>query len=181
MARRLHFQRHMNFPEYEAAPAPHAPCALPAALELDLATLRPGAARLTGDVTVFRIPDLLQFLHATRKSGLLVVRSTGCVRALVFREGGIGWATSTRPAERTNELLCRVDLALRAAALLRHFGTDAATSLRRQIEAVLAGLVEQSAGTFALYELAPEALAGLSGFDTQELLLRTLVELAATG
>jgi hypothetical protein len=140
----------------------------------DLGAVRPGDVKLAGDLGAVTPIDLLQLLSTTRRSGLLFATSGHVERCLLFIDGNIGWASSTLQEERTHELLCRLDLAGRAAALLSRFGSDARLAVERQILRVVTGLIGEERGTFALADTPAMGIPRAAAVDTQQLILRSL-------
>ncbi len=130
--------------------------------------LRPwaGAAR--------RGEDLLQLVSFTRRSGLLFATSGEHERCLLFTDGNVAWATSTVPEERVHELLCRLELAGRVAVLIGSMGPDALAALERQILRVVAGLISEERGTFALTETPALGIPRTAALETRQLILRSL-------
>jgi len=127
--------------------------------------------KLSGDLATFPATDVMQLIASTRRNGLLVISASGCVRGILFVEGTIAWATSNCPGERTNEVLCRLDLADRAASLLRRM--ERADLFRRHVKKIVAGLVAEEQGTFLLFDSGHLPSPG-TGLDTQRLLFSVL-------
>ncbi|HEY0155679.1 MAG TPA: DUF4388 domain-containing protein [Thermoanaerobaculia bacterium] len=64
-------------------------------------------AALQGDVSAFRLPDVLTFLCTTRKSGTLGVASESKKAHLFFREGALVYAGSNQEQFRLGSILLR--------------------------------------------------------------------------
>jgi hypothetical protein len=64
-------------------------------------------AALQGDVTAFRLPDVLSFLCTTRKSGTLAVASNSKKAHFFFREGALVYAGSNQEQFRLGSILLR--------------------------------------------------------------------------
>ena len=64
-------------------------------------------AALQGDVSAFRLPDVLSFLCTTRKSGTLGVAGNGKKAHLFFREGALVYAGSNQEQFRLGSILLR--------------------------------------------------------------------------
>ncbi|HYO75680.1 MAG TPA: DUF4388 domain-containing protein [Thermoanaerobaculia bacterium] len=64
-------------------------------------------AALQGEVSAFRLPDVLTFLCTTRKSGTLVVTSEHKQAHLFFREGALVYAGSNQEHFRLGAILLR--------------------------------------------------------------------------
>lgn len=64
-------------------------------------------AALQGDVSAFRLPDVLSFLCTTRKSGTLAVASDAKKAHLFFREGALVYAGSNQEQFRLGSILLR--------------------------------------------------------------------------
>jgi hypothetical protein len=153
----------------------------------------------SGRLSVFSLPDLVEFLRSAGRSGLLVCSSQGGTGALRFRQGRITGATSPASAS-LGALLVRAGTisaeALAAAGPARE-GTllDAGLADRlvergavdlaaaraaglRQIEQVLRELVDWNDGEFA-FTREDEAVAGGEAaieVDAQQLLLELFRE-----
>ena len=110
-------------------------------------------------------------LHRGRRSGLLVASSGTTQRAILLAGGNLAWASSSEPAERTNELVCRMDLADFTAKVAPE---RAQRELRKQILAVLAGFLEMNEGVFSLRAIEPGAGLESCAFNTEEMLLASL-------
>jgi hypothetical protein len=64
-------------------------------------------AALQGDVSAFRLPEVLTFLCTSRKSGTLVVTHGGIEAYLFFREGALVYAGSNQEQFRLGSILLR--------------------------------------------------------------------------
>jgi hypothetical protein len=64
-------------------------------------------AALQGDVSAFRLPEVLTFLCTSRKSGTLVVTNGEAEAYLFFREGALVYAGSNREQFRLGSVLLR--------------------------------------------------------------------------
>lgn len=160
-------------------------------------TPRPGTV-FSGQLSVFALPDLLEFLRAGKRTGLLTCSSAAGVGALRFRGGRITGASSPA-APALGDLLLQArqvtPVTLRAAAppgdevtddalgerLVRDGAVAVAAvegALRRRIELALRQLVGWNDGEFAFEESAPAPAAGPGvELDAQGLLLNVFKEL----
>ena len=64
------------------------------------ANKRPPPKSMSGSIEEIPLPDLLQLLSTSRKSGVLVVRSDTGVGKLFLRKGQIYFASSTTASTR---------------------------------------------------------------------------------
>lgn len=64
-------------------------------------------AALQGNLAVFRLPDVLNFLSASRRSGMLRVTSGAREASLHFREGALVYASSNQEHFRLGAILLR--------------------------------------------------------------------------
>ena len=64
-------------------------------------------AVLHGDISAFRLPDVLTFLSTSRKSGTLTVACSGREAWLYFRDGALVYAGSNREEFRLGSILLR--------------------------------------------------------------------------
>jgi hypothetical protein len=140
----------------------------------DLGSVHPGEVKLAGDLGALSPVDLLQLLAFTRRSGLLFATSGVRERCLLFIDGNVAWATSSVAEERVHELLCRLELAGRVAVLIGTVGPDALAALERQILRVVAGLISEERGTFALAEAPALGIPRTAALQTRQLILRSL-------
>ncbi|HEX8909897.1 MAG TPA: DUF4388 domain-containing protein, partial [Anaeromyxobacteraceae bacterium] len=165
-------------------------------------TPRPGASGVSssvfsGRLSVFALPDLLEFLRAGRRSGLLVCSSAAGLGSLRFRAGRIT-AASSPAAPRLGQLLVQerkiTPLTLRAVAsgdedsddvvgerLVREGAVPVAAvedALRRGIELAMRELVGWKEGEFAFdgADVSPAARPAVE-LDPQGLLLNLFKEL----
>jgi hypothetical protein len=189
----------------KAAPPP-----LPAADASPLPAL-PGSSVLTasngssavfsGQLSVFALPDLLEFLRSARRTGLLVCSSAAGMGALRFREGWITGAASPGTPELGELLVSAQKLsaeALRQVAaqqageqrdhvigelLVREGLVEEAAvqeALSRQIELTVRELVRWKDGEFAFNHDGEEAAARSSisvAIDPQGVLLNAFKEM----
>jgi hypothetical protein len=86
----------------------------PQTLVLELAKLAPGPSVFAGDLSALHPPDLLNFLHQGRRTGVLLATHGDVERAVVLIEGAVAWAASTSPGERFGEIICRLGILPRA-------------------------------------------------------------------
>lgn len=158
-----------------------------------------GDAVFSGRLSVFSLPDLVEFLRSARRTGQLVCSSPAGLGVMHFRQGWITGASSpgtpsacdllvragTVAAEAVREILpegARPGLAP-CEALVRRGLADAATvqaALRQQIELTLRELVAWTDGEFAFNQEAatePAATATAVQVDAQELLLTLFKEM----
>jgi tetratricopeptide (TPR) repeat protein len=150
-------------------------------------------AVFSGRLSVFSLPDLVEFLRSARRTGQLVCSSPAGMGTMQFRKGWITGASSPA-APSVCDLLVRegkvAEQAVRdlvppgarpglapCEALVKRGLADAATvqaALRRQIELTLKELVSWTDGEFAFNQEAagePTAPALAVQVDAQELLL----------
>jgi uncharacterized protein DUF4388 len=158
-----------------------------------------GDAVFSGRLSVFSLPDLVEFLRSARRTGQLVCSSPAGMGSMQFRKGWITGAASPQtptacellvragkvPAEAVRELIpegARPGLSP-CEALVRRGLADAATvqeALRQQIALTLRELVTWTDGEFAFNQEAtpePIALATSVQVDAQELMLNLFKEL----
>jgi hypothetical protein len=64
-------------------------------------------APLQGDFTQLGLPEILDFLKTTGKTGVLLVRNGTVTKTLHFKKGVVVFATSNLPDERFGEMLLR--------------------------------------------------------------------------
>jgi tetratricopeptide (TPR) repeat protein len=156
-------------------------------------------AVFSGRLSVFSLPDLVEFLRSARRTGQLVCSSPAGLGTMHFRQGWITGATSpgtptacdllvragSVTAEAVREVLpeeARPGLAP-CEALVRRGLADAATvqgALRQQIELTLRELVAWTDGEFAFNQEATTELASPATavqVDAQELLLTLFKEM----
>jgi hypothetical protein len=184
------------------SPAPPAGAQAPARLSDSVLLTQAGGggdAVFSGRLSVFSLPDLVEFLRSARRTGQLVCSSPAGMGTMQFRKGWItGAASPSTPS--ACQLLVRagkVDPAAVEAlapegarpglapceALVRRGLADAATvqgALRQQIELVLRELVAWTDGEFAFRQEAgaePDSAATAVQVDAQELLLNLFKEL----
>jgi hypothetical protein len=95
-------------------------------------------AVFTGDLQLFAVPDLLEFLKSSRRTGTLVITSEGGIGAVHLKHGNITGAASPRGANMG-------DLLLRTGAMTEEQLRDAAQYQREHSPDRLIGsiLVEQ--------------------------------------
>jgi tetratricopeptide (TPR) repeat protein len=158
-------------------------------------------AVFSGRLSVFSLPDLVEFLRSARRTGVLVCSSPGGMGSLRFREGWIAGASSPatpgvaellfRAGKLSSDDLRKVSEglenppsdALIGEQLVRQGLADAPAVeqvLREQIELTLRELVKWSDGEFAFSrEEGEEAAPGMPAVrvDAQELLLTLFKEM----
>jgi hypothetical protein len=190
-----------------AARTTSGPSRTPAPALADSALLPQGAraafsgldSMFSGRLSVFSLPDLVEFLRTAGRSGLLVCSSQGGMGAFRFRKGRItGAAAPSTPS--VGELLVRngtitaevlasvgppregtlVDAGL-ADRLVQRGAVDAAGAReagRQQIEQVLRELIDWTDGEFAFTreEEAPPTGDASIEVDAQQLLLELFRE-----
>lgn len=174
----------------EAAPEP-LPRVPPAARSSAVAS---ASSVFSGQLSVFALPDVVEFVRSARRTGLLVCSSARGLAAVHFREGRITGARSPGTPD-LGELLLQArklsTVALRAAkaaqppdqpdhalgaALVKEGLVDAAAvqeALRRQAELTLLELVQWKDGEFA-FNREGDDLQGspcAAELDAQEVLL----------
>jgi hypothetical protein len=159
----------------------------------DIRELHPGSAVLAGDLSEMVPSDLLNFLHQGRRAGVLLTRSDGTERGIVFIDGNVAWACSTSAGERLGEVLCRMGLANRVRVkgalaeqkALEHrrvgqvlvekgvLGADEVwRGLKHQVIEIFLGLLVARAGSFVFLRGVDRArLPAALNLDTQALLL----------
>jgi hypothetical protein len=158
-----------------------------------------GDSVFSGRLSVFSLPDLVEFLRSARRTGQLVCSSPAGMGTMQFRKGWITGASSPGTPSAC-ELLVRAgkvaaeavqDLAPESArpglapceAIVRRGLADAAAvqgALRQQIELVLRELVSWTDGEFAFnQEAGGEAATQATAVqvDAQELLLNLFKEM----
>lgn len=161
--------------------------------------LGPGDAVLAGNLGELPPSDLLNLLHMSKRTGVLLARDGNAERGLALISGNVAWACSNCPGERLGEMLARsgavprkrVEEALREQARLRsrpdegqlHLGQilekreqlppeAMAEALRHQIVEIFLGLLLLRSGTFVFQGGCDEAKLPLRlNLDTQGLLL----------
>jgi hypothetical protein len=180
-----------------ALPEPQPPVLTRNAPAAPSPTPRPGSV-FSGQLSVFALPDLLEFLRTGKRTGLLTCSSAAGVGSLRFRSGRITGASSPGTPSLGELLLGErqvTPVTLRAAAppgdevtedllserLVRESAVPAAaiqSALRRRIELALRQLIGWSEGEFAFEEsaLPPSAGPGVE-LDAQGLLLNVFKEL----
>jgi tetratricopeptide (TPR) repeat protein len=160
--------------------------------------LAAGSAVFSGQLSVFALPDVIEFVRSARRTGLLVCSSEDGVAALHFRDGRIAGASSPG-APDLGELLTGARLlssvALRAAraagpeeqpdhALGARLVEDGLVeagavreALRRKIEVAILELMRWREGQFAFNRdgdgRSPRAESPLE-FDAQDVLLNVI-------
>jgi hypothetical protein len=105
------------------------------------------------------------------RNGLLVASAGATQRAILLADGDLAWASSSESSERTNELVCRIDLADHTARVAPDRLQGA---LRRQIGVVLSGFLEMSEGVFSMRGFEPSAALKACAFNSEEMLLRAM-------
>jgi hypothetical protein len=159
------------------------------------------AAVFSGQLSVFPLPDVVEFLRSARRTGLLVCSAARGMAAVHFRAGRITGATAPGTPD-VGELLVRArkisSVALRAlrtpqargprrddelaAALLREGLVDARSlqdAARRQVELVLLELMSWKEGEFAFNREDGESPATpvATDLDAQDVLLTVLKQM----
>jgi hypothetical protein len=164
-------------------------------------TTSPGFAGLdavfSGRLSVFSLPDLVEFLRSARRTGVLVCSSAAGMGTLRFSEGWICGAGAPgtpavgellmRSGKLSSDALAMITTppesaqpdAVVAAKLVEQGLVDAAAvhdALRQQIELTLRELVRWSDGEFAFSREAGAVVAEVR-IDAQELLLTLFKEM----
>ncbi len=186
----------------EAMPADLAaePPPLPQLSSSSLSGNGPNAV-FSGQLSVFALPDLLEFLRSARRTGLLVCSSAAGMGALRFRAGSIGGAASPGTPNLGRLLVAAGKVseeALEAVAerqggeetdlvigelLVREGLVDAAAvqeALRQQIELTIRELVRWKDGEFAFNREDESEQAGTEiyvALDAQAVLLKVFKEM----
>ncbi|HSD18731.1 MAG TPA: DUF4388 domain-containing protein [Anaeromyxobacter sp.] len=184
-----------------AAPGPGAPDAQPlpalstSTLAARVSQIVGGGPVFSGQLSVFPLPDVVEFVRSARRTGLLVCSSQKGMAAVNFRDGRITGATSPGTPD-VGEILLRArkisSVALKAARasqpadqpdhvlgawLLREGLVDAAAvqeALRWGIEATFRDLVQWRDGEFAFNregENEPASAPAPIDLDAQDVLL----------
>lgn len=156
-------------------------------------------AVFSGRLSVFSLPDLVEFLRSARRTGQLVCSSPAGMGTMHFRQGWITGASSPRSPSACELLVRAGKVAAEAVreimpesarpglapcdALVRRGLADVATvqgALRQQIELTLRELVAWTDGEFAFNQEAavdPASTSATVQVDAQELLLTLFKEM----
>ncbi len=186
-------------------PPPIAPLSASALAPGRSSQLASGGAVFSGQLSVFSLPDVVEFVRSARRTGLLVCSSARGIAAVHFRAGRITGATSPGTpklgdllvgARKISTVALRAVTSARGAdepdhvlgeLLIRDGVVDAAAvqeALRRQAEATLLEIVNWRDGEFAFNrEGDGEAAAGERAveFDAQDVLLNVFRQLDEDG
>jgi tetratricopeptide (TPR) repeat protein len=181
------------------------PPALPSSHPGRSSQIASSSAVFSGQLSVFPLPDVVEFVRSARRTGLLVCSSASGMAAVHFKDGRITGATS--PATPTlGELLVAArkisNVALRAVTSARRAGepdhllaeeliregvVDAAAveeALRQQAEATVLEIVRWREGEFAFNREGEGEAAGAGHaveFDAQEVLLNVFRQMDEDG
>ncbi|HEY6004738.1 MAG TPA: DUF4388 domain-containing protein, partial [Anaeromyxobacter sp.] len=155
-----------------------------------------GGSVFSGQLSVFALPDVIEFVRSARRTGRLVCSSEGGLAEVLFRAGRITGAASPG-APRLGEILTGArkisPVVLSAVSadtpdhvlgerLVQEGAADASVvgaALRRKVEAVLLEVLHWKDGEFAFNRegegapAGPEALA----FDAQDVLLTVVKQM----
>jgi hypothetical protein len=158
------------------------------------------SAVFSGQLSVFALPDVIEFVRSARRTGVLVLGSEKGMAAVQFRDGRIAGATSSSAPDLCELLLQGkkiTNLALRAvktahpvdqpdhvvaAQLVKDGVVDEPTvreTLRRKIELIVLEVLKWKDGEFAFNrdgEGGPGAPSGVE-FDAQDVLLNVLKQI----
>jgi tetratricopeptide (TPR) repeat protein len=163
------------------------------------------SAVFSGQLSVFPLPDVVEFVRSARRTGLLVCSSASGMAAVHFKDGRIT-GTASPGTPRLGELLVGArkisNVALRAVTsarradepdhllgeeLIREGVVDAAAveeALRRQAEATLLEIVRWRDGEFA-FNREGDGEAASAGhaveFDAQDVLLNVIRQMDEDG
>ena len=131
-------------------------------LVLELAKLAPGPSVFAGDLSALLPPDLLNFLHQGRRSGVLLAVNAECERAVVLIDGAVAWAASTSPSERFGEIVCRLGI-LSRSTIAEALEQQASMQPMPRLGELLAarGLLDAETRTRALRHQIVEIFLGL--------------------
>jgi hypothetical protein len=66
-----------------------------------------GPVSLQGNLEVFKLPDVLSFLHSTERTGMLTLRLQEKEAYVFFRGGGVTYAASNQENLRLGPILVR--------------------------------------------------------------------------
>jgi hypothetical protein len=155
-----------------------------------------GGSVFSGQLSVFALPDVIEFVRSARRTGRLVCSSESGLAEVLFRAGRITGAASPG-APRLGDILAAarkispVVLATLAAdtpdhvlgeRLVRDGAADAAVvgaALRRKVEAVLLEVLRWKDGEFAFNREGDGAPAGPDAlaFDAQDVLLTVVKQM----
>lgn len=149
---------------------------------------------LFGDIAVMPIPEVVEFLHQGRRSGVLRVLTPSADRSIVFGEGMVRGATSDQPSEGLGQVCVKLGL-VRPADLERVVSTMTAPSPRlgrmlveagllqshdlfravqAQVTEVFGGILIERAGHFVLLDDAIEERSAGVTLNTQALLMDSI-------
>jgi hypothetical protein len=160
------------------------------------------SAVFSGQLSVFALPDVVEFVRSARRTGMLVLGSEKGMAAVHFRDGRITGATSSVTPD-VGEILLRTrkisNVALRAvktaqssadepdhvlgARLVKEGLVDERAvreALRRKIELTILEVLKWKDGEFAFNrdgENEPSGTDGAVEFDAQDVLLNVLKQI----
>jgi tetratricopeptide (TPR) repeat protein len=159
-----------------------------------------GGSVFSGQLSVFALPDVIEFVRSARRTGRLVCSSAGGLAEVLFRAGRITGAASPG-APRLGEILTGArkisPVALTAMSraqpadtpdhvlgerLVQEGAADASVvgaALRRKVEAVLLEVLQWKDGEFAFNREGEGAPAGPDAlaFDAQDVLLTVVKQM----
>ena len=137
--------------------------------------------------------DLVNFIHTTRRSGLMAVTVGAVRRSIYFHQGAVIAGASNQSADRFGEIVCRMGLVSRDAldAALAEVGPDRKIGnvllarglistrdlwkiLRAQIEEILFAILLVDNGEVTLSHFDPEQVPSRTALNTQHVLLEGL-------
>lgn len=132
------------------------------ALAIEIARLAPGRSVFAGDLSAVTPPDLLNFLHQGRRTGVLIASHGELERAVVLENGAVAWAASTSPGERFGEIVCRLGI-LPRVTIQEMLAEQTRLSTPRRLGELLAqrGLIDLVSRTRALRHQIIEIFLGL--------------------
>jgi len=121
------------------------------------------SAALHGDLDSFKLPDVLNFLNGTRKTGMLTLTNAGREAYVFFREGNVVYAASNDESLRLGPMLIRKrklstiqaeeidDLMLRSGGSWRDIAVQSGTFSATQIDELLKVFVAFSVAEWGDY------------------------------
>jgi len=155
---------------------------------------RPHSAYLTAVIEdPALVIDLVNFIHTTRRSGLMAVTVGGVRRSIYFHQGSVIAGASNQSADRFGEIVCRMGLVSRDAleSALAEVGPERKIGnvllarglistrdlwkiLRAQIEEILFAILLVDSGEVTLSHFDPGQVPSRTALNTQHILLEGL-------
>ncbi len=153
-----------------------------------------GALPLQGDYSQLGLPEILDFLKTTGKTGVLLVRNGTVTKTLHFKNGVVTFATSNVPEERFGDMLLRegritqaqFDEASRHVTRGKRLGKilvemkalspkDLWNEVRRQVQEIAFSILRWDSGSFQFFEGEEKAGENITtAISVPELLLEGL-------